>query len=181
MNNESTLKRKHTRNVRATRYISAVLCVEQAVYGFIYSENGSSLQTLYFRSSMVIGILFLLSWLIPFLLPIKPGILYDLFDMIPLATGLCIAYARMLYATHVSQNIPTVYLAVLFGGAVILPCLSQNKSLISTLSITVIFIIASYDRLPFEAFHSVPGRFLESMESLHGPSFSTTYANFLKT
>ncbi len=179
MNNESTLKRKHTRNVRATRYISAVLCVEQAVYGFIYSENGSSLQTLYFRSSMVIGILFLLSWLIPFLLPIKPGILYDLFDMIPLATGLGIAYARMLYATHVSQNIPTVYLAVLFGGAVIF-LLEYKQSLILYASITVISIIASYDRLPLEASIPFQADFLVNGVIAWAVS-ALTYANFLKT
>ncbi|MDD3059060.1 MAG: hypothetical protein PHO72_12135, partial [Sphaerochaeta sp.] len=111
MNNRTTLTRKHTRNVRATRVGSAVLCLEQAIYGFMFAESGSVLQRIYFSSSLVLGILFLISMVLPRLVPIRAGVLYDLFDMLALGVGLGIAYVRMLYAGTVYQSIPTIYLA----------------------------------------------------------------------
>ncbi|NCC12202.1 MAG: GGDEF domain-containing protein [Spirochaetia bacterium] len=179
MNNRTTLTRKHTRNVRATRVGSAVLCLEQAIYGFMFAESGSVLQRIYFSSSLVLGILFLISMVLPRLVPIRAGVLYDLFDMLALGVGLGIAYVRMLYAGTVYQNIPTIYLAVLFGGAVIF-LLDYKQSLILYTSITVVSIIGSYSRLPLDP--TVPFRadFLVN-EAIAWAVSALTYASFLKT
>jgi diguanylate cyclase (GGDEF)-like protein len=179
MDNTSTLKRKHTRNVRAARVISAVLCIEQVVYGLAFAESGSLLQRIYFNSSLVLGFLFLITLLLPRLVPIKAGILYDLFDMVPLGVGLSIAYIRMLNAAKEYQNIPTIYLAVLFGGAVIF-LLEYKQSLILYSSITVVSIIGSYSSLPLDSSIPFQADFLVNGAIAWAVS-ALTYASFLKT
>lgn len=179
MNNDSILTRKHTRNVRASRVICAVLTVEQALYGIAFAAPGSEIQRIYFLSSVVIGAIFLLAWLMPLFYPIRPGVVYDLLDMIPLGVGLGIAYIRMLSAARDYQNIPTIYLAVLFGGAVIF-LLEYKQSLILYSSITVVSIIGSYSSLPLDTSIPFQADFLVNGAIAWAVS-ALTYASFLKT
>jgi len=179
MDNDIILTKKHTRNVRATRVICAVLCLEQAMYGVVFAENGSLLQRIYFNSSLVLGVLFLITMGLPRLVPIKAGILYDLFDMVPLGIGLGIAYIRMLNAANEYQNIPTIYLAVLFGGAVVF-LLEYKQSLILYSSITVVSIIGSYSSLPLDSSIPFQADFLINGAIAWAVS-ALSYASFLKT
>jgi len=117
--------------------------------------------------------------LLPRLVPIRAGVLYDLFDMLALGVGLGIAYVRMLYAGTVYQSIPTIYLAVLFGGAVIF-LLDYKQSLILYTSITVVSIIGSYSSLPLDSSIPFQADFLVNGAIAWAVS-ALTYASFLKT
>ena len=145
----------------------------------MFAESGSVLQRIYFSSSLVLGILFLISMVLPRLVPIRAGVLYDLFDMLALGVGLGIAYVRMLYAGTVYQSIPTIYLAVLFGGAVIF-LLDYKQSLILYTSITVVSIIGSYSSLPLDSSIPFQADFLVNGAIAWAVS-ALTYASFLKT
>ena len=119
MINEQVQIIKHRRNATATRIISAVLCIEQAVYGYFFALKGSELQKVYFISSIVIALLFLSTYLLPLLYKRETGVFMTIAEMIPLTIGMAIAYTRMLHTSDQFRSIPTIYIAILFGGAVV--------------------------------------------------------------
>lgn len=119
MPKEGIPKRKFVRNVRATRIICAVLSVEQTVYGMFFSIQGSRLQHIYYLSALLIFLLFLSTFLFSFDDTKKHRWIHALYEMLPLALGMSLALVRMMNLQGVVVNIPTIYLAVLYGGAVI--------------------------------------------------------------
>lgn len=179
MINEEIAIRKHLRNIKATRIISFVLCIEQAVYGLLIAENNSELQTLYFVSAAVIGFLFVFSSVIPVLLKNKTSLVYSLLDILPLGIGMGIAYVRMISVSTSFFNIPTVYLAILYGGSVIfLLSYLQSALLYGIILCISIFsvgrIIPTDPSIPFAADFLINGAIAWAVSAV-------TYNRFLRT
>ena len=156
MNKEKIEIRKHRRNAMATRVISAVLCVEQGIYGSLFVKIGSMQQKIYFFSALVVGAMFLATYLLPLLYKPKTGLFLGFAEMVPLAVGMTIAYLRMIYAPEPFRSIPTIYMAVLFGGAVVFMLSYQQSAILYGLFIILSIlgvesVLKTDSTIPFKA------------------------------
>ncbi len=147
--------KRFIRNLKATRIISALLAVEQLLYGLFLVQPGAPVRVQYFLSAFLIAFLCFISFLIS-----KPkknisGLGYPFFEMLPLALGMVIALNRMFANKGIILNIPTLYLAFIYGGAVVfLFDYVQSGILYATFAIVSIVMLNSHaliaSNVPFQ-------------------------------
>ncbi len=119
MSQNSLQTTRFLKNLKATRIIGTFLTLEQVAYGFLLSDAGTSLQHIYFFSAFALGFISLLSFFVRIPQNGKFLLRYQVLEIIPLAFGMAISIVRMLAIPGELINIPTLYLAVLYGGAVL--------------------------------------------------------------
>ncbi|MDD4301829.1 MAG: hypothetical protein PHS03_05090, partial [Sphaerochaeta sp.] len=81
--------------MKATRIISALLAVEQLIYGLFLIQPGTPVRAQYFLSAFLISFLCLISLVISKPKETISGLGYPFFEMLPLALGMFIALNRM--------------------------------------------------------------------------------------
>ena len=160
----------------ATRVISGVLCIEQTVYGAFFAQRGSALQKVYFLSALVVAVLFIATYLLPYFHRRETGLFLRIGEMIPLAIGMAIAYARMIYTPVVFRGIPTIYMAVLFGGAVIFLLSYYQSAILYGLCIILSIVGAESvlhtdPTIPFKADFLVNGAIAWAVSAINYGSF----------
>ena len=137
--------KRFIRNLKATRIISALLAVEQLLYGLFLIQPGAPVRTQYFLSALLISFLCLISLLISKPNETFSGLGYPFFEMLPLALGMFIALNRMFANNGILLNIPTLYLAFIYGGAVFfLLDYVQSGILYGTFTIASIVMVNSH-------------------------------------
>jgi diguanylate cyclase (GGDEF)-like protein len=148
--------KRFIRNLKATRIISALLAVEQLLYGLFLIQPGSPVRVQYFLSAFLISFLCFISFLISKPKETISGLGYPFFEMLPLALGMVIALNRMFANKGILLNIPTLYLAFIYGGAVsFLLDYVQSGILYGAFAIASIIMANSYtllaENVPFYA------------------------------
>ncbi len=133
------------RNLKATRIISALLAVEQLLYGLFLVQPNAPVRMQYFFSAFLIAFLCYISLVISKPKETISGMGYPFFEMLPLALGMVIALNRMFANKGILLNIPTLYLAFIYGGAVFfLLDYVQSGILYGTFTIASIAMVNSH-------------------------------------
>lgn len=124
------------------------MAFEQLFYGIFLIPPGSPIRMQYFFSSFLIGFVCFVSLIVSIPKEKITGLGYPVLEMVPLAIGMTIALNRMFATTTVLLNIPTLYLAIIYGGAVLfLLDYIQSGILYCSLAIASIYLADSNIRL----------------------------------
>ncbi|MGH0051766.1 MAG: GGDEF domain-containing protein [Sphaerochaetaceae bacterium] len=178
MNSSDQRTKRFIRNLKATRIISALLAAEQGLYGFFLTQQGSPEKTLYLFSSFLIAFLCFVSFIISMPKEKITGLGYPIFEMVPLALGMGVSLNRMFAIPGIIFSIPTLYFAVMYGGAVIfLLEYRQSGILYGTLAVLSIMLFNAHGTdssvMPFHADFVVNNLLAWSISALN-------YRNYLQ-
>ncbi len=120
--------------------ISAFLCIEQLIYGAFIAETGSLLQQIYFYSSGLMAVFLGIS---TFFYCRKPAVHragHTAFELSLTAVGLAVALYRTLIFEGEVFRIPTIFIAVLYGAAVVF-LIPYRYSILLYTSFTVLSVL----------------------------------------
>lgn len=122
--------------------LAAVLLVEQFLLGIFYAEPSSPLQHIYLLSSAVM-LLFLISSIFFYRIKLeRVGGLHQLYEVCFIAYGMVVALGRSLVFESSVSSLPTVYIAVLYGAAVIFVLnLWQSLLLYTGLTLSAVILL----------------------------------------
>lgn len=125
--------------------MSLFLFLEQMVYGLVISEPGSSLFEIYLFSAFIMLLMSLISGYFHLRRPVEISFVHKFYEMSLGMFGMGIALIRFLFLEFDVFRIPTIYIAVLYGVAVIFffP-FWQSFILYTLLSATIILLIPQF-------------------------------------
>ena len=125
--------------------LAAVLCVEQLGYALFFSGSGSTLQEIYYYSAAAMLAMASAAGLFHRMRPLRPNTLHRAFEYSLGVVGMAVALLRVLLFEGTIFRIPTVYVAVLYGVAVIFFFhYRQSLFLYALLSFTAIVLIPEF-------------------------------------
>ncbi len=137
--------RKFSRNNFMILLISSVLFFEQLIYGFFFSEPESTLQLIYIFSSLSMIFFIAVSTVFYRNPPSVPILRHKAFEMSLGIFGLGVILLRLLVQEASFFRVPTVYIAVLYGMAVVLLYhYLQSLVMYVCISIAAIILIPVY-------------------------------------
>lgn len=137
-------QRFHINNKRIF-IISVLLLFEQLVYGFFVSSPAEPLRNIYLFSAFLMLLVGILSGYFLLNKPLKIRFMHKFYEMSLGIFGMAMALIRFLFFEFDGLRIPTIYIAVLYGVAVIFifPYL-PGFLLYSLLSSAIILLIPRY-------------------------------------
>lgn len=110
---------KFRTNILRMLYVGLVLVLEQFALALLIAENGSTSQHIFFYSSAGMGVLALLAVYFTIHEPSRITIFHEIFEMSFGLFGMMVALNRLLVIENDITSVPTIYIAVLYGVAVI--------------------------------------------------------------
>ena len=116
--NEYHLERFRNNNLRIF-ILSAVLFIEQLLLGFLLAEPGSFMRNVHFVTSGGIFVFSIISYILLNRRLEQVRLVYEIFEILFVVYGMSIALIRMLVVQETLTGLPTVYVAILYGAAVI--------------------------------------------------------------
>ncbi len=122
-----------------TLVIAMFLFIEQLLYGFFFSRQGSAEQIIFFFTAFFMVIYVLSSFMFTRHRPERITVFHRIYSTSIVWFGMAIACHRFLIKDFTDFHLPTVYLAVIYGGAVIY-YMSYRESLFIYSSFAVISI-----------------------------------------
>ena len=126
--------------------LSVFLFFEQLFYAFVISESASLQRQLHFVTAIIMLVFAAVSLYLYYNPPEEMSVRYLLFESSIGVFGLLIAITRAVLIEQSLFLIPTIYIAVLYGMAVVF-CYSYKQSFLIYFSTALLFIIAlSYYR-----------------------------------
>ncbi len=136
------------RNNTAIRIIAPILCVEQLLYALLLSPPESIFQQLYFSTSALLMIITILSYTIKSADSFPVSWMHEYYSLGILLLGMGIALVRILAHEGVLYGIPTIYLAILYGGAVVLIVpYYQSALLYGGISVAAVLLVPSNNKV----------------------------------
>ena len=145
MNAQHLAREKYNRNLLATRIVSGVTCVEQLLYGLLISEPKSMIQQIHYASALILCLLFIISMYLRKQTTKKIYVYASVYEMATPLIGMGIALIRILFHQGPLLSIPTVYLAVIYGGSVVfLYTYAQSVFLYGTLTFLAVLLVPRF-------------------------------------
>ena len=145
MNTQYLLREKFKRNRVAMQIVSIVICIEQFLYALLISYPGSALQKIHYWSAVIMLILFVASLCLKKLESKQASVLKSVFEILSPLAGMSLALIRILYHEGSLLSIPTVYLAVIYGGSVVfLYTYVQSAFLYGVLTFLAVFLVPRF-------------------------------------
>ena len=115
---EYRLDKYNSNNLRIF-IISTVLFVEQLLLGIFLAEPGSRMQRTYFFSSAVMLVFAVIGFILLNRVLTRVKLQHEIFEILFAVFGMSIALGRMLLQQKLLTSLPTIYIAVLYGIAVL--------------------------------------------------------------
>jgi len=112
------LKKFHQNNLRIL-IVASFLFLEQLAYGFFVAPGGSLLKSIYIYSAALMILFVIVSVLFHKRKPARITVFHTLYEMSLGIVGMAIIILRILFVQGEAFHVPTVYIAVLYGIAVI--------------------------------------------------------------
>jgi len=145
--NQGFKQQKFYQNNFRILILSTILIIEQLIYAVFVSESGSFLQQTYFATAFGLIFYALLSLYFYFNHPKNITFIFTFYESSIGFFGLGIAVYRTIFIEYQGVGLPTVYLAVLYGLAVIF-YFNYKQSFIIYFSAVLFFIFTANTRQP---------------------------------
>lgn len=139
---------KFRSNIYRMLIVGSVLIIEQFLLAILFAESGSILQRIYFYSSLSLGLFVIAAVIFILKNPVKITNFHKLFEMSFVIFGMSAGLIRFIILGDGLTSLPTIYIAVLYGVAVIFVFSTRQGIFIySSITVASVILVSTFNNM----------------------------------